>query len=134
MRSAISTSASVREKPMSSPILARADKLMRRRSSRSAENDDVPVLVDAIDPDTDIPVLLDAEPAAAAPEPPPEMEPAAEPQAGVGLDGEMLDIIAHELTRRVSERLAAELPGIIESTVRDFLAEPEILAVIQPRD
>ena len=72
--------------------------------------------------------------AAAAPEPPPEMEPAAEPQAGVALDGEMLDIIAHELTRRVSERLAAELPGIIESTVRDFLAEPEILAVIQPRD
>jgi hypothetical protein len=62
------------------------------------------------------------------------MKPAAEPQAGVALDGEMLDIIAHELTRRVSERLAAELPGIIESTVRDFLAEPEILAVIQPRD
>jgi hypothetical protein len=119
---------------MSSPILDRADKLMRRRSSRSAENDDVPILVDAIDPDTDIPVLLDAEPAAAAPEPPPEVQPAAEPQASVALDGEMLDIIAHELARRVSERLAAELPGIIESTVRDFLAEPEMLALIQPRD
>ena len=119
---------------MSSPILARADKLMRRRSSRSAENDDVPVLVDAIDPDTDIPVLLDAEPAVAAPELPPAMKPAAGPQAGVALDGEMLDIIAHELARRVHDRLAAELPAIVQTTIRDFLAEPEILALIQPRD
>ncbi len=62
------------------------------------------------------------------------MKPAAEPQASVALDGEMLDSIAHELARRVSERVAAELPGIIESTVRDFLAEPEMLALIQPRD
>ena len=119
---------------MSSPILARADQLMRRRSSRSAENDDVPLLVDAIDPDTDIPVLLDAEPAVAAPEPPPEMKPVAEPQAGVALDGEMLDIIAHELARRVHDRLAAELPGIVETTIREFLSEPEIMALIRPRD
>ena len=40
---------------------------------------------------------------------------------------------AHELARRVHERLSAELPGIIETTIRDFLAEPEILALIQPR-
>ena len=119
---------------MTSPVLDRADQLMRRRRARSADSDDVPVLVDAFDPETDIPVLLDAEPAVAARALQPEMEHVAEPRTGVALDGEMLDIIAHELTRRVSERLAAELPGIIESTIRDFLAEPEILALIQPRD
>ncbi len=46
----------------------------------------------------------------------------------------MLDIVAHELARRVHERLAAELPAIVETTIRDFLAEPDILALIQPRD
>ena len=53
---------------------------------------------------------------------------------GLAFEGEMLDIVAHELTRRVNARLTAELPGIIESTIREFLAEPEILALIQPRD
>lgn len=119
---------------MSSPVLARADRLMRRRSARSADSDEVPVLVDAIDPDTDIPVLLDAEPAVAAPEPLPETMPAAAPQTGVALDGEMLDIIAHELARRVHDRLAAELPNIVETTIREFLDEPEIMALLRPRD
>ena len=53
---------------------------------------------------------------------------------GLAFEGEMLDIVAHELTRRVNARLTAELPGIIESTIREFLAEPEILALIEPRD
>ncbi len=119
---------------MSSPVLDRADKLMRRRRSRTADSDDVPVLVDAFDPETDIPVLLDAEPAAAAREPQPEMKPVAERQNGVALDGEMLDIIAHELARRVHDRLAAELPAIVETTIREFLGEPEIMALIRPRD
>jgi hypothetical protein len=120
---------------MSSPVLARADRLMRRRSARSADSDEVPVLVDAIDPDTDIPVLLDAEPAVAAPEPRPETMPAAAAaQTGVALDGEMLDIIAHELARRVHDRLAAELPNIVETTIREFLGEPEIMALLRPRD
>ncbi len=139
---------------MSSPILARADALMRRRRTTSAEIDDVPLLTDALDPDDEIPLLLDAEPRtsfpATSPEGEPEvaatvapsehasqpdMTPASEPAAAaLAFEGEMLDIVAHELARRVSERLAAELPGIIESTVRDFLAEPEILALIRPRD
>ncbi|WP_153144802.1 hypothetical protein [Dechloromonas sp. H13] len=140
---------------MSSPILARADALMRRRRTTSAEIDDVPLLTDALDPDDEIPLLLDAEPRTSFPATPPESEPevaaavvpasehasqpdlapASEPAAAaLAFEGEMLDIVAHELARRVSERLAAELPGIIESTVRDFLAEPEILALIQPRD
>ena len=119
---------------MSSHVLARADRLMRRQSTRSADGDDVPVLVDAIDPDTDIPVLLDADPAVAAAEPRPETMPAAAPPTGVALDGEMLDIIAHELARRVHDRLAAELPTIVEATIREFLGEPEIMALLRPRD
>ena len=119
---------------MSSPVLARADKLMRRKRSRSADSDDVPVLVDAIDPDTDIPVLLDAVPALAASRANPEMKRGAEPQAGIALDGEMLDIFAHELARRVHDRMAAELPAIVETTIREFLSEPEIVALIRPRD
>ena len=106
---------------MPRPILARAAALMQRRRQGSAETDDVPLLTDAIGNDDDIPVLLDAEPAT-----PPGV-------AGLALEGEMLDIVAHELARRVHERLSAELPGIIETTIRDFLAEPEILALIQPR-
>lgn len=119
---------------MSSPVLDRADQLMRRRRARSADSDDVPVLVDAFDPETDIPVLLDAEPAVAARVPQPEIKPVAEPRTGVALDGEMLDIIAHELARRVHDRLAAELPAIVETTIREFLSEPEIMALIRPRD
>ena len=44
------------------------------------------------------------------------------------LDPGLLDILAHELARRVEQRIAAELPRIIESTVRDFLAEQEIIS------
>lgn len=64
----------------------------------------------------------------------PTPQPAPEPAPGLALEGEILDIIAHELACRVQKRLAAELPGIVESTIREFLAEPEILALIQPRD
>ncbi|MBL8421090.1 MAG: hypothetical protein JNK92_10690 [Dechloromonas sp.] len=119
---------------MSTPILARADKLMRRRRSRSADLDDVPVLVDAIDPETDIPLLVDAEPATMAPEPHTKMESATAPAFFPVLDQAMLDLIVNELARRVQDRFAAELPAIIEGTVRDFLAEPDTLALIQPRD
>ncbi|MGA9396047.1 MAG: hypothetical protein WBV56_11990, partial [Azonexus sp.] len=44
---------------MSSSIFARADALMQRRRQTSSELDDVPVLIDAIDPESEIPVLLD---------------------------------------------------------------------------
>jgi len=120
---------------MASPILARADALMQRRRQSSAELDDVPLLTDAIGSDDDIPVLLDAEQIEPVASQPSEAEPVAAPAAtGLAFEGEMLDIVAHELARRVHERLSAELPGIIETTIRDFLAEPEILALIQPRD
>ena len=139
---------------MSSPILARADALMQRRRQSTPEPDDVPLLVDAISPEDEIPLLVDVE----TPAPPAEtaqavepkgetdaaiefeidfakpQEPAPESAPSLAFEGEMLDIVAHELARRVQERLAAELPGIVESTIREFLAEPEILALIQPRD
>jgi len=145
---------------MSSPILARADALMQRRRQNSPEPDDVPLLTDAISPEDEIPLLVDVETPApqvetalaveveadveALAEPTAEVEtaapaeptpqPAPEPAPGLALEGEILDIIAHELACRVQKRLAAELPGIVESTIREFLAEPEILALIQPRD
>ena len=139
---------------MASPILARADALMQRRRPSSTEPDDVPLLTDAISPEDDIPLLVDVETPAPVAEATPAVETEIEPEApseplaaaavdleppadstpSLAFEGEMLDIIAHELARRVNERLAAELPGIIESTIREFLAEPEILTLTRPRD
>jgi hypothetical protein len=104
---------------------------MQRRHSQSAEFDDIPVLTDAIDEADDFPVLLDIDSTptaftAEAEQATVEMlEPVARPPS---LDPGLLDILAHELARRVEQRIAAELPRIIESTVRDFLAEQEIIS------
>ena len=124
---------------MPSPILARADALMQRRRSTTLDaDDDVPVLTDAIEEEDDFPVLLDIE------TPPEVFEPIAEiasiveiveePTSHPLLDAGIRDILAHELARRVEQRLAAELPRIIESTVRDFLAEQELIAALQPQE
>ena len=124
---------------MPSPILARADALMQRRRSTTLDaDDDVPILTDAIEEDDDFPVLLDIE------TPPEVFEPIAEiasiveiveePTSHPLLDAGLRDILAHELARRVEQRLAAELPRIIESTVRDFLAEQEMIAALQPQE
>lgn len=130
---------------MPSPILARADALMQRRRQNSAEADDIPVLTDSVEPvesDDDVPVLLDVESfePPAEPEPPvAEVEEAAPaiPLAEAhepAFDAALRDILAHELARRVEQRLATELPRIIEATVRDFLAEQENIAALQSRD
>lgn len=122
---------------MPSPILARADALMQRRRSSNPDSDDVPVLTDSIEED-EFPVLLDIAPPAEALEasvdsvPSPEI--AEEFAAHTSLNTGLRDILAHELARRVEQRLAAELPRIIESTVRDFLAEQEMIATLQARD
>mgnify|MGYP000949234461 FL=1 len=137
---------------MPSPILARADALMHRKRQTDSDFDDLPVLTDAVD-DDDIPLLLDAEvapttdiaateewpeeiAAAIAPEtaaetpgavaPAEEAAPSAAPSPT--LDPGLRDLLVHELARRVEQRLSAELPRIIESTVRDFLAEQEMIA------
>ena len=130
-----------------SPILARADALMQRRRQHGGEIDDVPVLTDAVDLnapelDDDVPILLDVEHFAPLAEPesviekpdaPPVADSIAEPPAPA-FDAALRDIIAHELARRVEQRIAAELPRIIESTVRDYLTEQEMIATLQPRD
>lgn len=129
---------------MPSPILARADALMQRRRQAN-EFDDVPVLTDAIDDEDDIPVLIDAE----APMPlvehgddsimesPVESKPAIpEPTVlnNAVFDNAMRETLAHELAHRVQQRITAELPRIIESTLRDFLAEQEMISALTSRD
>lgn len=131
-----------------SSVVARADALMQRRrqaSSPAAEIEDLPVLTEVVDPDADLPVLLtetEIPPLRAAETSPPALDPAA------------LDILSHELARRVRERLAAEIPDLVatalqstltelaqelqqgmaestEAAIRDFLAERERLAKLQ---
>lgn len=126
---------------MPSPILARADALMQRRR-QNAELDDVPVLTDTVDTDDDVPVLLDIEMLATVAEAEAASEEFAEPPPAIveeltppsAFDAGLRDILAHELARRLEQRLAAELPRLIESTVRDFLAEQEMIAALQSRD
>lgn len=126
---------------MPSPILARADALMHRRRLNDSESDEIPVLTDAIDAD-DIPILLDAEAWPTIVEV--AMEEATLADAPLvaseecvvapletpapRLDPDLRDHLVHELARRVEQRLSAELPRLIESTVLDFLAEQEMIA------
>jgi hypothetical protein len=89
---------------MPSPILARADALMhRRRQGETGPLDDVPVLTDTVECEESTPLLSQ------------EMHDQA---YGLTLDG-----MAETLSRRIKQRLAAELPAIIDATVREFLAD-----------
>jgi hypothetical protein len=127
-----------------SPILARADALMQRRRQAN-EFDGVPVLTDAIDDEDDIPVLIDAEVpmqlvehgADSIMESPVESNQATpEPIVlnNAVFDSAMRETLAHELAHRVQQRITAELPRIIESTLRDFLAEQEMISALSSRD
>lgn len=133
---------------MPSPILARADALMHRKRQSDNELDDLPVLTDAIDED-DIPILLDAEtsvtteistieePAFAS-----TAEAITEPDIKAlepmppapAIDPALRDQLIRDLAHRVEQRLSAELPGIIESTVRDFLAEQAMIDALPAHD
>ena len=44
------------------------------------------------------------------------------------------DTLARELAHRVQERITAELPRIIESTLRDFLAERAVISTLTSQD
>lgn len=138
---------------MPNPILARADALMSRRR-QIQDNDDLPVLTDVADDGDDIPVLTDSVPpetpvgaAAATPLAVPEAA-AGEPGLERELDQALaaFDVVsadepetppyeqlARELAGRIEQRLAAELPRLVESALRDFLAEQEMIAQQQRR-
>lgn len=128
---------------MPSPILARADALMQRRLHGHAATDDVPTLTDAICTDG-IPLLLDAETEPAPPIAketeisaitPDQAASPAEPLQDTPplIAGDLRDDLARELARRVEQRILAELPRIIESTLHDFLAEQDITENTPPR-
>ena len=127
---------------MPSPILARADALMQRRRKNNIEFEDVPVLtdtvddIDLIDADDEIPVLLDIDtsPEAIESEVAPLLEIDEVPAILPAFESNLRDILAHELARRVEQRIVAELPRIIESTVRDFLAEQEMISTLSSSD
>lgn len=138
---------------MPSPILARADALMHRQRQNDGAPDEIPLLTDAFDGD-DIPVLLDidealaeqeaapSEPPAALPLDPVAPEIAAMPAAAeteaitpppvAAIETEATDALLRELTERLQRRLVAELPRLIEATLRDYLAERAMLANLPP--
>lgn len=139
---------------MPSPILARADALMHRKRQSDTDFDDVPVLTDAIDDDDDIPLLVEIDDeqqgSVQQSEPPPTQAnigpeandevsielPLADvpPLAARALDAELHDQLARELARRIEQRITAELPRLIESALRDFLAEQEMISASTLRD
>lgn len=148
---------------MPSPILARADALMHRKRQSEADIEDVPLLTDAIDDEDDIPVLVVEAPSAPAealfpaatdpensqtvatetlgaeevltvPSTTKQTQPETASAPTTPSDMELREQLASELARRVEQRLAAELPRIIESTLRDFLAEQTMIAASSQRD
>ncbi len=143
---------------MPSPILARADALMHRKRQAEAEFDDVPTLTDAIDDEDDIPVLIDEATSTLEGYPLPSALPLSENDGAIAaqptslrsnetpasqqettpprapINAELYEQLASELARRVEQRLATELPRIIESTLRDILAEQAMIAASPHRD
>lgn len=126
---------------MPSPIIARADALMHRRRQSDSELDDIPVLTDSIDPFDDIPVLTDIEPMQEDEDLPettiaisePVVEELADELAEALPDEQLADDQAErerlieELAGRIEARIKVVLPEIISSTIREFLAEQEMI-------
>lgn len=126
---------------MPSPIIARADALMHRRHQSDSELDDIPVLTDSIDPFDDIPVLTDIEPMQEDEDLPettiaisePVVEELADELAEALPDEQLADDQAErerlieELAGRIEARIKVVLPEIISSTIREFLAEQEMI-------
>ncbi|NTV70644.1 MAG: hypothetical protein HGA71_10905 [Azonexaceae bacterium] len=122
---------------MPSPIIARADALMQRRRQSDNEFDDIPILTDAIDQIDDIPVLTEIEPVLKTEDYPELIETAVEPLADThqevlpedpsSIDSDLRDELIQDLTSRIESRIKAVLPEIISTTIREFLAEQEMI-------
>jgi hypothetical protein len=110
---------------------------MHRRRQSENEFDDIPVLTDSIDQFDEIPVLSDTEPileieavpepSETTPEPAAEIPLPASPETASAIDQNLRDELIHELTSRIEDRIKAALPEIISSTIREFLAEQEMI-------
>ena len=123
---------------MPSPIIARADALMQRRRQSDIEFDDIPILTDSIDQIDDIPVLTEIVPEPEMEDFPEQIETTIEPVADISLPASqeapsaidssaLRDELIYELTSRIEDRIKAALPEIISSTIREFLAEQEMI-------
>ena len=126
---------------MPSPILARADALMQRRHQNNAEQNDLPILTDAIEDenDDDLPVLNDIAIEAA----PTTVEATAEDSVQTVSSPDSIfhpspnsesPISASELARQVEQRILAQLPQLIDSAIKDLMAERKIAAINQKHD
>ncbi len=112
---------------MPSPILARADALMQRRHLSGHDQEEVPVLTDAIDLDDDIPLLVDIEPAHE------NIGPNDQPDTLLtAANGQISRQLINEITRRVEQRLLTEIPRIIAATVSELMAEQENVTDLPP--
>jgi len=104
-----------RDSPAGDSVVARADALMQRRRPQPARpppDHDLPVLTEAVlGPEDDLPVLSVIENGEWT-------EAAAQPR----LDPALLENLARELTRRVHDRLAAELPSLVEAALQTSIA------------
>lgn len=93
------------------PLLARADAFMqRRRPAAAPEYEDLPVLTEVVGCDEGAPPLA-AETRLAREAPMPVLDP------------DLVEALAHELTRRVHERLAAEIPSLVEAALQSVLGD-----------
>jgi hypothetical protein len=123
---------------MPSPILARADALMQRRHQNNAEQNDLPILTDAIEDenDDDLPVLndiaIETAPTAVEAKAEDSVQALSQPDSNFGPSQNSESLIsASELARQVEQRILAQLPQLIDLAIKDLMAEREITAINQ---
>jgi hypothetical protein len=123
---------------MPSPILARADALMQRRHQNNAEQNDLPILTDAIEDenDDDLPVLndiaIETAPTAVEAKAEDSVQALSQPDSNFGPSQNSESLIsASELARQVEQRILAQLPQLIDLAIKDLMAEREITTINQ---
>jgi hypothetical protein len=123
---------------MPSPILARADALMQRRHQNNAEQNDLPILTDTIEDenDDDLPVLndiaIETAPTAVEAKAEDSVQALSQPDSNFGPSQNSESLIsASDLARQVEQRILAQLPQLIDSAIKDLMAEHKIAAINQ---